>query len=173
MNITKKVASVVGFIALVLPLSQVTAQAEVDAAGELAVAGIDAAELRPGWQLVGDEIVWDDGAVMASISPAGADDCNSGYLCFWEHDNFTGRRLQFQAAGLRADMRDYSFNDTMSSWRNRNSRDARWYHDIGGSGGSRCMNNGTRNSDVGPPLVPGTDDNGMSSFRIYSNSTSC
>ncbi len=170
MSITKRIAAVVGFVALILPLSQVSAQAA--ATNELAAAGIDATQLRPGWQLVGDEIVWDGGAVMASIIPMGADDCQSGYVCAWDDAHYTGRRLQFASAGLRAEMADYSFHDKMSSWRNRNSRDARWYHNENGGGASRCMNNGARVSDLGPGSIFDDGDK-MDSLRVYTNSTSC
>lgn len=133
----------------------------------LAEAGIDAQQLRPGWHLEGNEIVWDNGAVMASITSMSADDCQATYLCFWQDSNFNGRRLQFHDDGLRGDMRDYSFNDAMSSWRNRNAHDARWYYDTNGRGTSRCIEDGTRNSNLG------SDNDKMSSFRIYSNNTSC
>ena len=138
----------------------------------LAAADIDVQQLAPGWELVDDDLVWDDGAVMVSVTPMAASDCDAGYLCFWEDKNFTGRRLQFQSNGLRGDMRDYSFNDKMSSWRNRLAKDARWYYNYDGTGTSRCMDNGTRNSDVGAGLL-NVDNDEMSSFRIYAGSDKC
>jgi len=99
-------------------------------------------------------------------------DCQSGYVCVWADSHYIGRRLQFASAGLRAEMADYSFHDKMSSWRNRNSRDARWYHDENGGGASRCMNNGARVSDLGPGSIFDDGDK-MDSLRVYTNSTSC
>lgn len=138
----------------------------------LRAAGIDPAGLRPGWSIQGNEIVWDDGAVMASIEPMAYEDCASGYVCFWADKSYTGRRLQFQDVGLRSDMRDYSFNDQMSSWRSRRSLDARWYYDYSGSGTSRCMESGASNSDVGSGAF-NFDNDEMSSFRIYNADNKC
>jgi hypothetical protein len=138
----------------------------------LEAAGIDPTTLRPGWTVQGKEIVWENGAVMASIEPMAYEDCSSGYLCFWEDKSYTGRRLQFQDTGLRDDMRDYSFNDQMSSWRSRRSLDGRWYYDYDGSGTSRCIESGASNSDVGSGVF-NVDNDEMSSFRIYTTDDRC
>lgn len=138
----------------------------------LAAAGINPNALAPGWTVRGNQIVWDRGAVMASIGPASADDCDPGYVCVWEHKEYRGRRLQFRDAGMRGNMHDYDFNDKMSSWRNRNNKDARWYWDTSGNGKSRCMNSGSRNPDVGKGLT-NRDNDEMSSLRIYPNASAC
>lgn len=139
---------------------------------QLTAAGIDVAQLAPGWTVVDDEIVWGNGDVIATIGPAAYDSCDSGYLCFFADKSYNGRMLQFRDTGLRSDMRDYSFNDQMSSWRSRRGLDARWYYDAGGSGTSRCIESLTANSDVGSGIW-NTDNDEMTSFRIYSNDTSC
>lgn len=138
----------------------------------LTAAGINVDELAPGWTVEGGYIVWDDGDVIASIEPAAYDDCSSGYVCFFQDKSYSGRMLQFHDTGLRGDMRDYSFNDQMSSWRSRRALDARWYYDYNGSGTSRCIESGAANSDVGAGLL-NTDNDEMSSFRIYTDDNRC
>lgn len=134
-------------------------------------AGIAVDQLKPGWTVKGQEIVWPDGT-MASLGAMAYEDCASGYVCFWENKGYGGRRLQFQDTGLRSSMADYSFNDQMSSWRSRRSLDARWYYNTGGDGTSRCMESGAANSDVGAGGL-NFDNDEMSSFRIYNDDTSC
>lgn len=134
-------------------------------------AGIDISQLAPGWTVKDQEIVWADGT-MASLGAMAYEDCASGYVCFWENASYGGRRLQFQDTGLRSSMADYSFNDQMSSWRSRRSLDARWYYNTGGDGTSRCMESGAANSNVGDGGL-NFDNDEMSSFRIYTNDTSC
>lgn len=170
-----RLGAVAAIIVSGLALSTPTATAEGPLADEIATltaAGINVAQLAPGWAIQDGEIVWRDGDVMATIEPAAYDDCDSGYVCFWADKSYAGRRLQFRDTGLRGDMRDYSFNDQMSSWRSRRALDARWYYDYSGTGTSRCMESGSSNSDVGSGLW-NTDNDEMSSFRIYTNDTSC
>jgi len=141
-------------------------------AQRIAAAGVDPDKLPAGWTLVGNEIVWGNNDVMLSLEPMAYSDCSDTYLCFWEDKDFTGRRLQFHDVGLRGDMRDYSFDDMMSSWRNRKVRDARWYYDREGTGTSRCIENGASTSDVGAGFW-NNDNDEMSSFRIYSSGSVC
>lgn len=137
----------------------------------LAAAGINAAELAPGWTIEGDEIRWGD-SIAATLGPAAYDDCPSGWVCLFQDKNYAGRMLKFQDVGLNGDMRDYSFNDQMSSWRSRRALDARWYYDYNGSGTSRCMESVSSNTDVGAGFF-NADNDEMSSFRIYSTDDRC
>lgn len=163
--------------ALALPMTA-TAVAPTEVKGPSAAAvqavtaaGITVSQLAPGWTVKGEEIVWPDGT-MASLGAMAYEDCASGYLCFWENQGYGGRRLQFLDTGLRSSMADFSFNDQMSSWRNRRGLDARWYYNTGGDGTSRCITSGAANSDVGAGGL-NFDNDEMSSFRIYGNATSC
>jgi hypothetical protein len=132
--------------------------------------------------IIGREIVYPNG-IMLSLdggtglpspdmdpslaAPAAVIACSAGYTCLYEHRDYGGRRLQWRDVQL-INLNDYGFNDKMSSWRNRNSRDARWYHDVGGRGTSRCMQAGASVSYVGSG-----DNDRASSLRIYSSSTAC
>lgn len=175
MSVTLAMATAAAALAVPMSATAVApAEPQVpDAAAIQAVeaAGIAVSELKPGWSVKGQEIVWPDGT-MASLGPMAYEDCAATYVCFWEGKDYTGRRLQFHDTGLRSDMRDYSFNDQMSSWRNRRGLDARWYYDYSGNGTSRCIESGTSNSDVGSGAF-NFDNDEMSSFRIYGNDSSC
>ncbi|MFD8286723.1 peptidase inhibitor family I36 protein [Streptomyces lavendulae] len=48
----------------------------------------------------------------ASTSVAG--DCASGWVCLWEHSNYTGRRLQWSAGGTK-NLSNWNFRDQASS----------------------------------------------------------
>ena len=100
------------------------------------------------------------------LSSSGYGDCAAGYLCLWEHGNFAGRRLQFQAAALR-NLTDFGFNDQMSSWRNRRYGDARWYGDVNRGGPSLCMNGGAAAASIGPY------NDTASSIQLYNSALAC
>lgn len=178
--INRITAGVAAVAAMVLPLAPTNANATTgeDTASlaksisQLKDAGIDPSTLRPGWTLRDGWLLWDGGDVMASVEPMSYAACDSTYLCFYADKEYTGRMLQFHDSGLRGDMRDYSFNDQMSSFRSRITRDARWYYDYGGTGTTRCIESGTANSDVGAGAF-NFDNDEMSSFRIYAGDAKC
>ncbi|MFG2294047.1 peptidase inhibitor family I36 protein [Streptomyces sp. NPDC048603] len=46
--------------------------------------------------------------------PAASEDCGSGWVCIWEHNNYSGRRLQWSAKGTK-NLADWGFRDKASS----------------------------------------------------------
>lgn len=97
--------------------------------------------------------------------------CSAGYTCLYAADRYGGRRLQWRDRNQVIRLSQYGFNDQMTSWRNRNSVDARWYYNENRFfpyGTSRCMNANTNNSNVGP-----TDNDKASALRIYGSATAC
>ncbi|MER5311531.1 peptidase inhibitor family I36 protein [Streptomyces sp. NPDC002773] len=48
------------------------------------------------------------------LGPTAASDCTYGWVCLWEHSNFSGRRLQWSAKGTKQ-LSDWSFRDQASS----------------------------------------------------------
>ena len=94
--------------------------------------------------------------------------CSAGYTCLYESANYGGRRLQWRDRGQLINLSAYGFDNQMTSWRNLNSVDARWYYSAGGGGTSLCMNANTSVTNVGS-----THNNKASSLRIYTNSTTC
>jgi hypothetical protein len=147
--------------------------------------------LRP--TIVGRELVYPDG-VMVSIdkgtglplkidprtglsSPASNPDsvpranvipCTAGYTCLYENINYGGRRLQWRDRNQLINLVNYEFDNKMSSWRNNNNVDARWYYGVNGTDTSRCMNAGKSDGVVG-----WIDNDEASSLRIYNSTTGC
>ncbi|MEC3976757.1 peptidase inhibitor family I36 protein [Amycolatopsis sp. H20-H5] len=161
-----QVVSVLAGAAALVTMAAVPATAATSGAAALGKMGVDTAKLAPGWTYSGDKVSWDNGNTELILSPASAGDCTNDYVCVWEKDNFTGRRLQFHDAGLR-NLTDYGFNDKASGWYNRRGVDARWYYDINGGGTSRCIQSGARSAKLGG------DNDKMSSLRIYSSDSAC
>jgi hypothetical protein len=146
--------------------------------------------LRP--TLVGRELVYPDGVMVSIDAGTGLSsneviglssrrinldsvprtrviECSPGYTCLYEAANYGGRRLQWSDRPQDIDsLNAYGFNDQMTSWRNRNSVDARWYHNDNQRGTSRCMNANTSVTNVGT-----ADNDKASSLRIYTNATTC
>jgi hypothetical protein len=142
--------------------------------------------------IVGRELVYPDG-VMVSIdagtglplkidprtglsSPASNPDsvpratvipCSAGYTCLYERADYGGRRLQWRDRPQLLNLVNYGFDNEMSSWRNLNNVDARWYYNANGGGTSRCLNAGNSVTSVS------SDDNKASSLRIYTTATAC
>ncbi|MFC7900273.1 peptidase inhibitor family I36 protein [Streptomyces griseoincarnatus] len=48
------------------------------------------------------------------FGPMASSDCYQGWVCLWEHSNFTGRRLQWSASGTKQ-LGDWDFRDKASS----------------------------------------------------------
>jgi hypothetical protein len=164
--------TVVPIIAAILAVTLVSAASEADADGEASSPQssvlTQAANLAPGWKVRGDSIVWGDGAViLTERTSLGIESCSANYVCLWTHANYGNPMIQFRDPG-GYNLTSYGFNDRMSSWYNRKSVDARWYYDVNQTGTSRCMNAGARVSYVGA-----TDNDKMSSLRIYTTSSAC
>lgn len=90
---------------------------------------------------------------------ATASDCLSGYTCWYGDGNYTGWILRYadvQTAKI-------AYPRAMSSWINRNSKNAAWFDGPNGSGTKHCMPAGAAVS-----LVLPAENDTMVSFKIYS-----
>lgn len=98
-----------------------------------------------------------DGAEYAPNSTSA--DCPSGYTCWFGDVNYTGWILRY------ADVQttNIAYPRSMSSWLNRNSRNAAWFDGASGSGVKHCMPAGT-----GVSAVLAAENDTMVSFKIYS-----
>jgi hypothetical protein len=100
--------------------------------------------------------------------------CPDTWVCLYEHWYFNrdraGRMLQFHDEGYWQDLSYYSFNNMMSSWRNKHVvyADARWAYGSGGGTPRRCMDWWTEN-----PWVGTTDNDQASSIYIYTSTNIC
>jgi hypothetical protein len=129
-----------------------TAPAEL----RMAAAGIDLANLKPGYVVNGYEIVWGDrDAVMyfgreSDRAVNGVHDCPTDYACLFENSNFDDQNGDGVRDGRRIVAlkgRDvwhnlgawYDFDNKMSSWVNKGVH-ARWYwHDWRTPTPNECM----------------------------------
>jgi hypothetical protein len=115
-----------------------------------------------------DTVSFDGGNVLLQLGPTSFDQCPSTWVCLWHDSNYLGRMLQFHdITTYWQNLTDYGFNDQMSSWRNRNTVDAKWSYDVGGGGTQRCMDAGASASSVGG------DNDEASAIRIFGSSTIC
>lgn len=164
-----------GSVALADPGQGEQARATHSQADEKRVrdAGIDPSSLRPDWSIKDDNIAWDNGTLTTSIGTMETEaDCPAGWTCLFADKNLTGRMLKWSAGGSYGNLSDNGFNDQMSSWKNRNARDARWYWDANRGGTTRCMNSNTANVDVGSGVF-NTDNDEASSWGIYATGSGC
>lgn len=129
------VLAVLGVVAF-LPAAA-TASPTAPAELRMAAAGIDVDSLRPGYTVVGDEAIWDNGDVVLGFGPNSEYDCASLMTCFFENANYNDqnkdgvrdpgtRMLSFSGRHVWYNMSSYSFNDKMSSWVNQGPT-ARWF----------------------------------------------
>lgn len=110
-------------------------------------------------------------------APSAASDgvCVTGYVCLWENANYTGVRVMtntcdFTGDGI-CDWQDlilFSFNDLMSSWKNRMTVDAKWSFNAGGGGTQRCMNSGSQN-----PQLSSANNDQASAVKVFTSSSAC
>jgi len=127
--------------------------AQATAEHRLAVAGIDAGSLKPGWTLDGENVVWDNGDAILSFGTAAASNtCASTYVCLYDNINFDDQNRDgvpdgAMIARLRGqgdhDLGWYGFDNKMSSWKNYAAVDAIWFYNYPTSGTSYCMSSGT------------------------------
>jgi hypothetical protein len=79
----------------------------------------------PDAEIVGDSVVWDDGAVeLQFVSPMALADCPSGRTCLWENASYGGAMISFSATGTVFDLGPSGWVNRASSWANKRSNDA-------------------------------------------------
>lgn len=147
------------------------------AAPAIAVAG-PAAEVAAlaNWQSLPVDALGNRHYGKWTISPNGVQaapnamnsDCYSGYSCWFQNGGFTGwiqRYAQPQQTYIGA-----GYDDQMSSWVNRNSRDAAWYPNSSNSnpGTQHCMP-----ANIQVSQVSGSENDTMSGFQIFNPGVRC
>ncbi|MFI5529539.1 peptidase inhibitor family I36 protein [Kitasatospora sp. NPDC051853] len=110
-----------------------TAVPPASAAPSVALPGVSA---PVGSKLLGDEIVAPDGSRL-SVGPKLYDDCTSGWVCLYADANWGGRMLRFSDY-YKGNLKDWGFNDQMSSWRNNGGSVAKWFMHDHGTWGNPC-----------------------------------
>lgn len=123
--------------------------------------GIVIAPILAGLTLVG---------IAGTASAGNSSYCRSGQVCFYFDANWRnglGARTPPSSGSTLVNV-SFGANDQMSSWENRSSRDGRWYYHANGGTPQRCVGNNRELSYVGF-----SDNDEMSSFRLYSSGAVC
>lgn len=105
----------------------------------------------------------------AQVSPnATSSDCISGYTCWFQNAGFTGWIQRYR--DVQQTYIGGAYDNQMSSWINRNTKDAAWYPNQSNSnpGTQHCM---PRNVQVSQVLAG--EDNTMSGFQIFNAGVTC
>jgi hypothetical protein len=98
---------------------------------------------------------------------AGSADCGAGWICLFEDANYGGRVLRWSSPGTRIDhLRDYDFNDKLSSWVNNTDLDAMWYGDSSMGGQSHCIPSRSMSAHVNP-------GDSASSLSVFTDDRAC
>ena len=81
----------------------------------------NAAKILPeGFERIGNDFVYDEGAVIITpaVAAAQALSCTANYVCLYRNANYTGDRWQFQDEQWM-NLRNWDASDVVSSWKNR------------------------------------------------------
>jgi hypothetical protein len=139
--------------------------------------------LPPGANVVDDDTVsFGNGAmildVVASLGTDGV--CPTGNVCLWADADYEGPRLMLSLCDVDGDgtcdwvnLGPHGFNDTMTSWKNRKTVDAKWAWDANGDGTVRCMNAGSQNAELADNVWGTGDNDEASSMKIFKSGTQC
>lgn len=114
-----------------------------------------------------DRILLQGGKVIVHLVPTAPSDCPVNWVCLWEHQNYTGQMVQYRDCCPWYNLGDVGFNNTMSSWRNRKTVDAKVADNTDGGGERLCLNDGAQSASVG------SWDNRATSIKIFSSSGAC
>jgi hypothetical protein len=130
---------------------------------------IDAQMLRRtgGLQISSTQIAYDNGNAVITFPVPGTSDtpnttCDFGYVCFWEHNNYQGKKLALISTPTKRteNLAQYDMSHKISSWKHTNNI---FYVAIGGAsqenlGGKMVMSN-TWERDIGGDCCPFGIDN--------------
>lgn len=108
------------------------------------------------------------GAALAPQAGASFSECEQGWVCLWQNELFTGRKLQFQDWGTWQNLTAYEFNDQASSVYNHTNRDAKISWDINGGGATRCIQ-----PSESFQVMPGNWNNSASAIHTYQTASVC
>ncbi|MEX0834147.1 MAG: peptidase inhibitor family I36 protein [Actinomycetota bacterium] len=116
-------------------------------------------------------LVLDSGDIL-TVGIFAVEDCPEMHQCWWKQTNFSGGSLFVHDVGSNGipwtDVPN-TFDNAMESWRNRDGQDAKWAKGSNGNGEQFCMDEHSRDSNVGPSNL-----DTMSSYRVFgSGSNPC
>jgi hypothetical protein len=106
--------------------------------------------------------------VAVAVQSADFADCPSGWVCLWEHSDFTGQMVAFKECCSWHNLADVGFNNQTSSWRNRKAVDAKVADLSNGDGDRLCLNSWSSDGWIGA-----TWNDRASSIKIFSSDAAC
>jgi hypothetical protein len=111
-----------------------------------------------GQQISSTQVAYDNGDTVITFSASSTPNttCDFGYVCFWEHNNYAGKKLSLRSYSSRNEnLAQYDMSNKISSWKHNNNL---FYVAIGGASqangeGQMVMAN-TMVEDIGSGCCP-------------------
>ena len=110
----------------------------------------------------------DVGAATSGRSMAAYGDCPADHVCLWEDRDYSGQMIVVFSCCDWRNLADVSFNNRMSSWRNRKGIDAKVADFSDGNGDRLCLNNNSSSAFVGSAW-----NDRATSIKIFSGAGAC
>jgi hypothetical protein len=114
-----------------------------------------------GQQISSTQIAYNNGdaVITFAVSNIPNTTCDFGYVCFWEHVNYTGKKLSLRSypseSGHTENLAQYDMSNKISSWKHNNNF---FYVAIGGAsqpnGGGQMVMANTMLDDIGGGCCP-------------------
>lgn len=111
-----------------------------------------------GQQISPTQVAYDNGdtVITFAVSNTPNTTCDSGYVCFWEHVNYAGKKLSLRSYPSRVEnLAQYDMSNKISSWKHNNNF---FYVAIGGAsqtnGGGQMVMANTMVNDIGGGCCP-------------------
>jgi hypothetical protein len=116
-----------------------------------------------------ERVVLARGHVIVDAPSAATDGvCPTGFVCLWRDAQYLSTRVITNVCCDWQNLIQASFNDLMSSWKNRMTVDAKWSFNAGGGGTQLCMNSGSQN-----PQLSGANNDQASAVKIFTSASAC
>ncbi|VVP09632.1 hypothetical protein PS862_03283 [Pseudomonas fluorescens] len=118
--------------------------------------------LKPGGQQISPtQVAYDNGdaVITFAVSSTPNTTCDFGYVCFWEHVNYVGKKLSLRSyppeISLTVNLAQYDMSNKISSWKHNNN----FFHvAIGGAsqayGGGQMVMTNTMDDHLGGGCCP-------------------
>lgn len=114
-----------------------------------------------GQQISPTQVAYDKGDAVITFSVPSTPNttCDFGYVCFWEHNNYVGKKLSLRSqppqSALTVNLVQYDMSNKISSWKHNNNF---FYVAIGGAsqanGGGQMVMANTMDDHIGGGCCP-------------------
>ncbi|VVP39014.1 hypothetical protein PS874_04622 [Pseudomonas fluorescens] len=112
-----------------------------------------------GQQISPTQVAYDNGGAVITFAVTSTPNttCDFGYVCFWEHNNYVGKKLSLRShpTAITVNLAQYDMSNKISSWRHNNNL---FYVAIGGAsqanGGGQMVMANTMDDYLGGGCCP-------------------